>query len=141
MIRFLIRTAIFLGSAALGLWVASLILTDFVLTWQGFLLTVLIFAGLQSLLSPFIFKQTRQSAPALTGGVGLLSTFVALLIASLISNGLTISGLQTWVLATLIVWLVTALATILLPLVFLRKTVAKAKSGGESPSARHADTN
>ncbi|WP_198416027.1 MULTISPECIES: hypothetical protein [Cryobacterium] len=37
MIRFLIRTAIFLGSGTLGLWVASLVLDGFTLTWQGWL--------------------------------------------------------------------------------------------------------
>ena len=123
MIRILIRAAIFLGSAALGLWVASLVLEGFTLTWQGFLVTVLVFAIAQSLLAPFITKLTVKNAPAFTGGVGLLSTFVALLIASLIADGLVISGWQTWVLATLVVWLVTALAAFLLPLVLLRRAV------------------
>ena len=45
MVRFLIRAAIFLGSAALGLGVASLVLVGFRLTWQRFLITVLVFAA------------------------------------------------------------------------------------------------
>lgn len=130
MIRFLIRAAIFVGSAALGLWVASLVLQDFILTWQGFLLTVLIFAAVQSIIAPFITKLTAKNAPAFLGGVGLLSTFVALLIASLISNGLVITGWDTWILATLIVWLVTALATFVLPLIFLREKVKDGSTGG-----------
>jgi len=129
MIRFLIRAAIFLGSAALGLWVASLALQDFILTWQGFVLTVVLFAGVQSILAPFIAKMTARNAPAFLGGVGLLSTFVSLLIASIISNGLVITGWQTWILATLIVWLVTALATFLLPMIFLREAVQKVAPG------------
>ena len=127
MVRFLIRTAIFLGSAALGLWVASLVLDGFTLTWQGFLVTVLVFAAAQTILSPFIMKLTARNAPAFLGGVGLVSTFVALLIASVVSNGLVISGWQTWILATLVVWLVTAVATVTLPLLFLRRVV---KQGG-----------
>ena len=132
MIRLLIRTAIFVGSAALGLWVASLVLTGFVLSWEGFLLTVLIFAVLQSVLSPFIAKLAAKNAPALMGGIGLLSTFVALLVSSLISNGLTIDGVQTWALATLIVWLVTALATLILPMIFLREAVNGTSTEGRA---------
>ena len=132
MVRFLIRSAIFLGSAALGLWVASLVLDDFTLTWQGFLVTVVVFTLAQSILSPFITKLTMRNAPAFLGGVGLVSTFVALLIASVVTNGLVIDGWQTWILATLVVWLVTALATVILPLLFLRKAVRG--SNGKSPS-------
>ena len=129
-VRFLIRAVIFLGSAALGLWVASLVLDGFTLTWQGFLVTVLVFAAAQSVLSPFIAKLTARNAPAFLGGVGLVSTFVALLVATLVSDGLGIDGWQTWILATLIVWLVTALATVLLPLVFLRKAIDRSAKGG-----------
>lgn len=93
MIRLLIRTVIFLGSAGLGLWVASLVLDGFTLTWQGFLVTVLVFAAAQSVLSPFITKMTMRGAPAFLGGV----------------------------------WLVTAVATVTLPLLFLRRVV---KEGG-----------
>ncbi|HSP76791.1 MAG TPA: phage holin family protein [Cryobacterium sp.] len=125
MIRFLIRTAIFLGSAALGLWVASLVLDGFTLTWQGFLVTVLVFAAAQSVLAPFIAKLAARNAPAFLGGVGLVSTFVALLIASVVANGLVITGWQSWILATLVVWLVTAVATVTLPLLFLRKVRQK----------------
>jgi hypothetical protein len=129
MVRFLIRAAIFLGSAALGLWVASLVLDGFTLTWQGFLVTVIVFAAAQSILSPFITKLTMRNAPAFLGGVGLVSTFVALLVASVVANGLVISGWQTWILATLVVWLVTALATVTLPLLFVRKVVRKDNAG------------
>ena len=123
MVRFLIRVVIFLVSAALGLLVASWILDDFTLTTTGFALTVVIFAIAQSVLAPFIAKMTNRYAPAFLGGIGLVSTYVALLIASLVGGGLEITGVQTWILATLIVWLVTALATLVLPLIFIRNKV------------------
>lgn len=134
MVRFLIRSAIFLGSAGLGLWVASLVLERFTLTWQGFLVTVVVFTLAQSILSPFITKLTMLNAPAFLGGVGLVSTFVALLIASVVTNGLVVDGWQTWILATLVVWLVTALATVILPLLFLRKAVRGFNGKSPSPS-------
>lgn len=123
MVRFLIRTAIFLVTAALGLLVAFWILPDFHIEWGGFLVATLVFAIAQSVLSPLIFKLAHRHAPAVLGGIGLVSTFVALFIASLFPNGIQISGFTTWVLATLIVWAVTALGTWLLPLIFLKRRV------------------
>lgn len=120
MIRILIRAAIFLATAALGLVVTALILDDFRLSLYGFLTAIVVFALAQGLLSPFIFKMTRRYASALIGGVGLVSTFVALLIASLFPGGLTIAGVGTWVVATLVVWLITALGAWLLPLLVLK---------------------
>ncbi|MDN4479759.1 phage holin family protein [Demequina muriae] len=121
MIRFLIRVLIFVASSALGLWVASLLLDDFEITVSGFVTVVVIFAIAQSILSPFILKMSMRYANAFTGGVGLVSTFVALLIATLVGDGLEITGVTTWVIGTLIVWLVTAIATLLLPLWWLKE--------------------
>lgn len=122
MIRFLIRAAIFIATAALGLLAAALILPDFQLSASGFVTAVIVFAIAQSLLAPLISRLTKRYADALTGGVGLISTFVALLVASLFPDGLQISGISTWIIGTLIVWLVTALGAWILPLVFLKKS-------------------
>ncbi|GAA2156248.1 hypothetical protein FHX52_4180 [Humibacillus xanthopallidus] len=132
MIRFLVRTAIFLGSAAIGLIAADLILDDVSVTASGFLLTVVIYTVVQSVISPFLAKVAASSARALLGGVGLIATFLALLAASIFANSLTITGgAATWVLATLIVWLVTAVVTLLLP-------IALVKAGVESARERRA---
>ncbi|RXZ71743.1 phage holin family protein [Agromyces albus] len=120
MVRFLIRVAIFLGTAALGLLVAWILLPGFDIDWAGFLVAMIVFAIAQSLLSPLVSKLAARHAPAVLGGVGLISTFISLLLATVIANGLRIDGLLTWVLATVIVWLVTALGTWLLPLIFLK---------------------
>ena len=123
MVRFLIRAAIFLGTAALGLLIAWWLLPGFDIDWAGFLVAMVVFAIAQSLLSPLITKLATRHAPEVLGGVGLVSTFLALLLATVIANGLRIDGLLTWVLATLIVWLVTALGTWLLSVVFLKRRV------------------
>lgn len=127
MVRFLINALIFLGSAALGLWVTSLIVDGFEINFTGLLIATVIFAVLQSLLSPFIFKMTTKYASAFTGGVGLVSTFVSLLITSIITSDLTIDGATAWIASVVLVWLITALATWLLPLIFLRNQVEKRK--------------
>ncbi|WP_137724039.1 phage holin family protein [Prescottella subtropica] len=128
MMRFLIRSAIFLGSAAIGILVAVLLLPEVSVSIGGFVTAVVLFAIAQSLLSPFIMKVAARNAPAFLGGIGLVTTFVALIIAS-VFGGLSISGWRTWVLATIVVWLATALATVLLPMVVLRNKVAEKKDG------------
>ena len=128
MITFLIRAAIFVVSAALGLIAADLILDGFHIDWSdwwGFVVAVLIFAIIQSVLAPWVFKMTRRHAPAMLGGIGIISTFVAIVIVVLIPGaGLGISTPLAWVLAPVIVWVVTALATWLLPPLFIKKKVA-----------------
>ncbi|GAA0501390.1 hypothetical protein [Microbacterium aurantiacum] len=127
MITFLIRAFIFLASAALGLLVADLLLPGFRIDWSnwwGFVLAIVIFATLQSVLSPWVATVARRNAPALLGGIGIFSTLIALVIVVLIPGaGLTIGQpfLLTWVLAPVIVWLVTALATLFLPMLLLKK--------------------
>ncbi len=107
MVRFLIRLAISLVTAALGLLVASWVLPDFHLEWGGFLVAIIVFSVAQAILGPFVFNLARQYASAVLGGIGLVTTFLALLIASLFPGGIHIDGVVTWVLATLIVWIIT----------------------------------
>ncbi len=132
MITFFIRASIFVVSAALGLIAADLILPGFHIDWSdwwGFVLAVVIFAVIQSVLAPWVFKMTRRHAPALLGGIGIISTFVAIVIVVLIPRaGLTISEPMAWFLAPVIVWIVTALATWLLPPLFIKKKVAERRA-------------
>jgi uncharacterized membrane protein YvlD (DUF360 family) len=125
MVRFLINVAISLVTAALGLLVNSWILPDFHLDVSGFIIAVVVFTVAQAILAPFIFNVARQYASALLGGIGLVSTFVALLIASLFPDGIRIEGVVTWILATLIMWIITALGTWLLGLWWLRNRRAE----------------
>lgn len=127
MIRFLVRAGIFLGSAAVGLLVASLLVDQMYISATSFLIVVVIFAALQSVLAPFLAKTTARNAPALLGAAGLLSTFLALLITTVVSDGLSISGASSWLVASLIVWLVTMLATLLLPWLLVKAGVQQAR--------------
>lgn len=127
MIRFLVRAAIFLASAAIGLLVAKLTLDDMSIDASSFIAVVVIFAVIQSVLAPFIAKVTARNAPAILGATGLLSTFIALVVADVVSDGMTISGADTWLFATLIVWIVTMLATLLLPIILVKLGVQAAR--------------
>lgn len=127
MIMFLIRALIFLVSAAVGLIAADLILPGFEIAWDnwwGFILAIVIFAVLQSILAPWLVTVARRNAPVLLGGIGIISTLVALIVVVLIPGaGLSITDAISWILAPVIVWVVTALATLLLPMIFIKKKV------------------
>src|SRR6478672_10409228 len=131
MVRFLWTTLIYLLSSAVGLLVANWILDDMTVTAAAFVWVVVIFTAVQAIITPFLFTAVRRNASALVGAVGLLSTFVSLLVAYWISDGLKISGSITWLWATLIIWLVTMLATLLLPL-FIAKEALGGKVGGRA---------
>jgi hypothetical protein len=120
-IRFLISAAIWVATAAIGLLIADLVLDDMSLDAGSFILVVIVFAAIQSIMTPFFAKMAANRARALLGGVGLAATFLALLISSWIFDGFDITGVSTWIFATLIVWLVTMLGAWLLPLIFLKR--------------------
>ncbi len=121
MIRLLIRIGLSLLGNALGLWVASLILDDMSVSGTAFVLAVVIFTVLTVVIQPLITKMAMQNAPALQGSSALVTTFVALLITELVSDGLSITGLSTWIFATVIVWFFTMIAAWLLPLFILKE--------------------
>lgn len=127
MIRFLVSIVINLAAAAVGLIVASLVLDDFTVTASGFIVTVVVFGVLQGLLGPFLARTAHRNAPALMGGIGLVTTFVSLLITDLVTDGLSIEGTQTWILATLIVWLASLIAILIIPLILVKMGVESAR--------------
>ena len=67
-------------------------------------------------------------ARMLTGGISLVMIFISLLVTSLLSSGLVITGVSTWILATLIIWVFGVVAMLLLPLVIFKKTLAAARA-------------
>jgi hypothetical protein len=125
MVRLLLNTLVFLGSAAIGLLAADRLVSGVSVSWRGFVVAVVVFALAQAVLSPFIAKMASRYASAFLGGIGLVSTFVALLLASVLTHGLSIRGAGSWVAATVVVWLVTAIATLLLPLLVVKKKIGK----------------
>lgn len=123
-VRFLLRAAVFLGSSAIGLLVAKLVVPGVTLRPWGFVVAVAIFSVAQAILSPFFLKMASRYASAFLGGIGLLSTLASLILASLFSSGLSIRGIGSWVGATIVVWLVTAIATLVLPMLVLKEKKA-----------------
>ncbi len=120
MIRLLIRTGIALLGAAIGFLVAAAVLDGMTLDGAGFVIAVVIFAALTAVLEPFIEKIGDEHLSIISAASSLITTFLALLITELVSDDLTIDGLDTWLFATLIVWVCTALATFILARMFIK---------------------
>jgi uncharacterized membrane protein YvlD (DUF360 family) len=123
MIRFLIRAVVYLVAAAIGLVVAGIVFDGFSVSASSFLYVVVIFAVVQSVITPLITQATGRNAPALAGGASLFSALIALIVTAAISDGLTIDGLGTWIGAAVIIWLVSMVAAFLLPLLLVKMGV------------------
>ena len=106
--RFFIGWLLGLAGNAIGLILASIILpTDqfsIELFSLSFFWAVLIFAILSALFTWIVLKFLIRNAGSIVALTGLISTFLALLVTSLISDGLSISG-WGWIWGTLIVWI------------------------------------
>ena len=109
MIRFLLSFAINVVLAAVGLLVASSLFDGVTVHASGFVVAVLVFAVAQAVLAPFVFNMARKYASAILGGIGLVSTFLALWVATLVGDSLEIQGAGTWIGATVVVWVIGAL--------------------------------
>jgi hypothetical protein len=122
-IRFLVRTAIALVGNAVGLIVASLLFNGFDIDVTGFVLSLIVFTVAVALFTPFLMNamQRGRSSSAAVGGVALISTFLALLVTDLFTDGLNINGIGCWVGATVVVWLASLLAVFILPFFGLKK--------------------
>jgi hypothetical protein len=128
----LIRAAVFFASAALGILVASWVLDDVRIQVSGFLAVVVIYSVIQLVISPFVMKMAARHATAFLGGSGLVATFLALLVAVAWGDALSISGVGTWIAATVVVWLTTALATLALPFLLVKAGVQAAANRAET---------
>lgn len=125
MIRWLISGALHLAANAIGLLIAAIVLEDMSIDGLAFIIAVVIFTVVEVIMQPYFTKMAMSSAKALQGGTVLLTTLVGLIVTNLVSDGLTITGLSTWIFATLIVWIGALLAGLLLPVLVARRVVGQ----------------
>jgi Mycobacterial 4 TMS phage holin, superfamily IV len=118
--QILLRAVVLLASWAIGLLVAAWIVPGVSLSVLGFIVAVVVFAVTQAILSLSILKLPHRYASPLLGGTGLALTIVALILASILTHGLTINGMASWLATTVVVWLVTTIWAITLPELLIR---------------------
>lgn len=104
--RFLLGWLLGLGGNAVGLILASLILGDqfHFTSVTGFVVSLVIFAILSGLFTWMVLKFLIRNAGSIVALTGLIATFLALFLTTVLPwGGLTINGMG-WVWGTLIVW-------------------------------------
>ncbi|MGI9571374.1 MAG: phage holin family protein [Desulfobulbia bacterium] len=125
MIRLLISGALYLAGNAIGLLVATMILPGFSINFSSFIVATLIFTAVEVFAGPFLTKVSIKSVPALQGGVALVTTFVGLYITSKLVDGMVIGGISNWLAATLLVWVGSLIASLILPIFAYKKVKQK----------------
>lgn len=131
MIRFLVRLLIQVLAAAVGLIVAAAILEDMTISGTAFIVAVLIFVVVDALTGPFIAKSAMRNQSALLGAVALVSTLIALMVTTWVSDGLSIKGLTTWLLAGVIVWLAGIIAALIIPVLLVKAGIQSARADNQ----------
>jgi uncharacterized membrane protein YvlD (DUF360 family) len=106
----------YLVASSVGLLLALLLLDGFRIDFVAFLLAVVIFSVATALLTPLVENLSKRYVPQLAGGVALAVVALGLLVTALIMPGMVIGGVANWLAATLLVWLGSLLAQILLPI-------------------------
>jgi len=118
--QILLRAVVLLASWAIGLLVATRVVPGVSLSVPGFIVAVVVFAVTEAILSLSILKLPHRYVPLLLGGTGLALTIVALILGSVLTHGLTINGMASWLATTVVVWLVTTIGAITLPELLIR---------------------
>lgn len=116
MVRIAKSAATYLIANAVGLLLSIVVLTGFTISPMAFFVAVLIFSVIQSVSAPLIKKISQERVPQLMGGISLVTIFVGLWITSVLVSGMEIGGIANWLAATLLVWIGSLLAEILLPI-------------------------
>ena len=115
--RMLARLAIRLGTSligiAVGIIVCSAVLSRFTINATAIVEATLVFWFVH-LATQFMALKVlvHQPSIALAGLLAIASTIVALIIVNVIVSGLSIHGLNTYVFATLIIWVMTSISDI-----------------------------
>lgn len=99
-----------LAANAIALLIAWALLDGFQLSFPlGFVVAVIVFGILNGILGWILTKGMRGRADRMMPAVGLISTFLALFVTTLVSDGLVIDGVSTWIIATVLIWIISML--------------------------------
>ncbi len=108
--RWGIRLGTSLVGIAAGLVLSWLALSGVHMSITALVEATLVFWGVHIIVSFMALRVLiRQPSVALAGLLAIASTIVSLIIVSLIVPGLSLHGMTTYVYATLLIWLTTAL--------------------------------
>jgi hypothetical protein len=112
--RWVIRLAASLIGIAAGLILSVALLSDFSASTTAIVTATILFWIVHIIVNFFAVKVLiRQPSVAMAGLLALASTIIALIIVNIAISDISISGVATYVLATLIIWITTAAADVI----------------------------
>ena len=120
-VRLFLTLLLALIANAIALVLAAALLDDMTLNAEGFLIAVGIFTLLSAIVQPMLRQAALNRSPVLLGSSALVTSLLALIGTAILSDGLQITGLSTWVLAAIAMWAAGLLATFLLPFVIFKR--------------------
>lgn len=133
--RLILSILLQLVANAIALVLAAAILENMTLHIDGFFIAVGVYTLLSVIVSPMLRQAALKKSSALLGSTALIVALVALIGTTLLTDGLEISGLSTWILATVIVWAGALIATALLPFVVFKR-LRDTNNGGRNDRSR-----
>lgn len=128
MTRMLAVAALSLLANAIGLLLAILLINGFSIDVTAFIFAVVLFTVAAVIAEPILTKISQKNAPALAGGMALITTFVGLFLTSVLLEGMSTGGMINLLLATFVVWLGALIAGLILPKFLLTKYTQTPKS-------------
>lgn len=126
----LLRTICAAVANAITLAVAAALFDKVEINAVTFVVAVAIFTLAALAVKPTAERLAGRYAQGVTWLAGLATTYVALLATDILSDGLEIEGVGTWIMATVIVWL----GTLVYDLVDDKVIVAVGSRFGPSPA-------
>lgn len=112
--RWFIRLAASLVGIAAGLILSVALLSDFSASTTAIVTATILFWIVYIIVNFFAVKVLiRQPSVALAGLLALASTIVALIVVNIVISGISIHGAAAYVIATLIIWITTAVADVM----------------------------
>ncbi len=106
--KFLLAWLLGLGANAVALVLCDIVFgANFQISYpMGFIYAVVIFAVLSLIFTWISIKFLLRHAGSLLALSGLLATFLALFTTAALTSGLSVNGLSTWLLSTLLIWVI-----------------------------------
>jgi putative membrane protein len=127
LIRLLISAVLYLVANAIGLLVANALLDDVSIEAAAFVIAVVIFTVVEVVIQPLVTRIAMRHSRALLGSSALIATLIGLVVTTLVTDGMSIDGAVTWVLATVTVWAAALVAGLILPAIFVKAAVTNAR--------------
>ena len=126
--EFLKSVVVLVIANAVAIALAALLMgPGFRLSLGYFFVAVLIFTVIEALARPVLKRMSAKWLPQLMGGLSLFAVFVGLMGTQLILPGKAISGVNNWLFATLLVWIISLIVQIFLPRYLFKTAEAPAK--------------